>query len=285
MDWLNRMNEAIRYIEDNLAGSINYETASQKACCSVYHFQRMFSYMAGVPISEYIRCRRLALAAFDLRNSNEKVIDIGLKYGYESPTAFTRAFGNMHGISPTAAKENGATVKAYPPISFQITVKGAVEMKYRIEERLAFHIVGVSEQYSLNIEENFKKVPLFWQKTTMDGSIPKILSLMNQPPLGILGVSTWTDGNVFDYFIAVSSNKAVPQGMKEYTVPACTWAIFECIGPMPQAMQSLQKRIVTEWLPSSGYEYANAPDIEVYSDGDQSSNDYRCEVWLPIIKK
>lgn len=158
-------------------------------------------------------------------------------------------------------------------------------MNYRIEKREAFRIVGVKEHYPVNLEENFEKVPGFWQKTTMEGSIPKILALMNQSPAGLLGVSTCMDGNNFEYYIAVSSDRAVPERMSEYTVPECTWAAFECIGAMPYAIQNLQKRIVTEWLPTSGYEYANAPDIEVYFEGNQSSDDYKCEVWLPVIKK
>ena len=158
-------------------------------------------------------------------------------------------------------------------------------MNYRIETMDAFRIVGVKEHLNFRIEESFEKVPLFWQKTTGEGTVPKILGLMDRPPFGLLGVSTCMDGESFDYYIAVASGSDVPQGMCEYTVPPCTWAIFECIGAMPQAIQTLQKQIVSEWLPNSGYEYANAPDIEVYFEGDQSSQDYKCEVWLPVVKK
>lgn len=100
----------------------------------------------------------------------------------------------------------------------------------------------------------------------------------------MLGVSTCMDGQNLDYYIAVATTKDTPENMSEYIIPEGTWAIFECIGAMPTAIQTLQKRIITEWLPTSGYEYANAPDIEVYFDGDQQSENYKCEVWLPIQK-
>ena len=158
-------------------------------------------------------------------------------------------------------------------------------MNYKIETKDAFRIVGVKEHYTTEVAQNFEEVPKFWRKTGEAGMIPKLCELMDRPPYGILGVCTCMDGKEFDYYISVASDKPLPEGMVEYTVPASTWAVFECIGAMPRAIQELQTRIVSEWLPVSGYEYADAPDIEVYSDGDQSSPNYKCEVWLPITKK
>ncbi len=285
MEWLQRLNESIRYIEENLAGDIGYDQAAKIACCSTFHYQRMFSYIAGIPLSEYIRRRRMTVAAFDLQSGGIRVIDAALKYGYESPTAFNRAFQSVHGVSPSMAREEGVQLKAFPRISFTISIKGDAEMNYRIEKRDAFTIVGVKEHFDMSIEESFQNVPMFWQRTVQSGAVPIILAAMDREPYGLLGVSTCMNGRDFDYYIAVASNQPAKEGMAEYEVPACTWAIFDCIGPMPQAMQDLQKRIVTEWLPTSGYEYANAPDIELYPEGDQQSADYRCQVWLPITKK
>ena len=135
MEWIERLNNAVTYIEDNIKGDIDIDEASKIACCSTYHFQRMFAYIADVPLSEYVRRRRMSLAAVDLQNGDEKVIDVALKYGYDSPTAFTRAFKNVHGISPSQAKNEGSVLKAFPPISFKITIKGASEMNYRIEKK------------------------------------------------------------------------------------------------------------------------------------------------------
>lgn len=284
MDWLDNMNKAIEYIESNLTDEFSYERASRIACCSVFHFQRMFSYIAGVSLSEYIRRRKMTLAAFDLQSTEELVIDLSLKYGYESPTAFNRAFQGIHGISPSKARKAGSDLKAYPKISFTISIKGEEQMNYRIVEKEEFRIIGFKEHYEMNVDEAFAKVPLFWQKIIKEGRVPKILSMMNKKPFGLLGVSTCMNGKDFDYYIAVASDIPISEDLSEYKIPSGTWAIFECIGPMPDSIQSLQRRIVTEWLPTSGYEYANAPDIEVYYDGDQQSKDYKSEVWLPIVK-
>lgn len=290
MDWLKRMNEAIGYIEENLEGKIDYLAVAQKACCSSYHFQRMFSYMAEVPLSEYIRRRRLSCAAFDLQNTEDKVIDIALKYGYDSPTAFTRAFQNLHGITPNAAREEGVMLKAYPPISFQISIKGASVMNYKIEKKEAFRIVGPKLSTTMENSVCFEDIPKFWNETAMSGKIAQLGSMIDQAPFGMLGVSACDSESMgaisaFDYYIAAPTSKAVPDGMEEFTVPAATWAVFECIGPMPGAIQEMQKRITTEWLPTSGYEYGSAPDIEVYYDKDGTKPDTRSEVWIPVVKK
>jgi AraC family transcriptional regulator len=285
VEWLRQLNTAVNYIEEHLTDAIDMEKVDRIARCSEFHFQRMFSYLAEVPLSEYIRRRKMTRAAFDLQNGNEKVIDIALKYGYDSPTAFNRAFQSIHGIAPSMAKQSGIVLKAFPPIRFQLTIKGDAEMNYRIEKKDAFKIVGVKEHYAINVEENFVNVPLFWQKTAQSGILPAISSCSDREPYGILGVSTCMNGKDFDYYIAVASNKETPAELSEYVVPECTWVIFECVGAMPAALQNLQKRIVSEWLPSSGYEYANAPDIEVYFEGDQQADDYRCEAWLPVVKK
>lgn len=285
MEWIERLNQSISYIEDNLSDTINYDQAARIACCSTFHYQRMFSYITGVSLSEYIRRRRMTAAAFDLQAGKMKIIDLALKYGYDSPTSFNRAFQSIHGVSPTVARTEAIPLKAFPRISFSISIKGDAEMNYRIEKKDAFRIVGVKEHMGWDIENSFMRVPQFWQETVEKGLIPKLCALMDQPPMGVLGVSTCMNGKDFDYYIAVATNKPTPEGTVEYEIPACTWAVFECIGPMPQAIQELQKRIITEWLPTSGYEYADAPDIEVYTEGDQQSPHYRSEVWLPVLKK
>ena len=285
MEWLQRLNESLNYLEEHIADTIAYEEAARIACCSTFHYQRMFTYIAGMPLSEYVRRRRMTAAAFDLQSGGMKVIDVAMKYGYDSPTAFNRAFQSVHGIPPSAAREEGVSLKAYPRISLAISIRGEAEMNYKIEKRDAIRIVGVKEHMDLNVEENFANVPLFWQKTMQSGIVPAIIGAMDNAPYGLLGVSTCMNGKDFDYYIAAASSKPLPQGLEEYLIPAGTWAIFDCVGPMPHAVQDLQKRIVTEWLPVSGYEYADAPDIEVYSEGDQSAIDYRCQIWLPVVKK
>lgn len=282
MEWIEHLNKAINYIEIHLTEEIDYEGAAREACCSVYHFQRMFAYMAGIPLSEYIRRRRMSLAAVDLHSGDGKVVDIAMKYGYASPTAFNRAFQSVHGIAPSLARKEGIQLKTYPPIRFQITVKGVEEMNYRIEERQAFRIVGISEPLHKEIEKNFTIVPNMWQKAAMDGTVQKLASIMDSQPMGLLGVSVCGDDENWKYFIAVSSTAPVNGTMEEYTVPAATWAIFTGSGTN-LSIQELEQRIITEWLPTSGYEYGNAPDIEVYLNADPQNAQY--EVWIPVVKK
>ena len=164
MEWITRLNSAINYIEDNIYEEIEYAELSKLACCSTYHFQRMFAYMADMPLSEYIRRRRMSRAAVDLQSGDEKIVDVATKYGYDSPTAFNRAFQKVHGVAPSHIKNKGVTISAFPPISFKVTIKGAEEMKYRIENKVAFRIVGVSKPLFKEIEKNFKIVPAMWQE-------------------------------------------------------------------------------------------------------------------------
>lgn len=281
MEWVERLNQSMSYIEEHLTEEIDYEQLAKIACCSTYHFQRMFTYMAGIPLSEYIRRRKMSLAAVDLQGGNEKIIEVAEKYGYRSPTAFNRAFQSIHGVAPSSVKGEGVPVKSFPPITFKIAVKGAEEMNYRIETKDAFRIIGVSAPLHKEIEENFGIVPQMWQNAASNGTIQKLAGMMDTQPMGLLGVSVCNDEEQWKYFIAVSSTK-VSDEFQEYTVPASTWAIFSGAGTN-QSIQELEQRIVTEWLPTSGYEYANAPDIEVYMNPDPQNAQY--EVWIPVTKK
>jgi len=282
VEWIERLNGAVDYIEEHLTEDIDYEQVARAACCSSYHFQRMFSYMASVSLGEYIRRRRMSLAAVDLQGSEDKIVDIALKFGYGSPTAFNRAFQTVHGIAPSLVRDGGVSVKSFPPISFKITVKGVEEMNYRIEKKGEFRIVGVSQPLHREIEKNFEVVPQMWQKAGMDGTIPKLAGMMDGEPMGLLGVSVCNDEEVWRYYIAVASSKPVDDPLEAYVVPASTWAVFTGSGAN-RSIQDLEQRIVMEWLPASGYEYANAPDIEVYLNADPQNAQY--EVWIPVVKK
>jgi AraC family transcriptional regulator len=282
LQWIIRLNNAIDYIEEHLTDTIDYEEIAKLACCSTYHFQRMFAYMAEIPLSEYIRRRRMSRAAVDLQNNAEKIIDIALKYGYDSPTAFNRAFQKIHGIPPSQVKTAGVFLKAFPPISFKITIKGAEEVEFKIEKKDAFRIVGVREPLYHEVEKNFEVVPQMWQKAVMNGTLEKLSRMMNSEPKGMLGVNVCNEKEDWMYFIAVASNQPIDKSLDEYDIPAASWAIFPGSGT-GQSIQELEKRIITEWLPTSGYEYANAPDIEVYLNADPQNTKY--EVWIPVIKK
>ncbi len=281
MEWIERLNHAIDYIEKHLTTEIDYEQLGRIACCSSYHFQRMFTYMAGIPLSEYIRRRKMSLAAVDLQGKNMKIIDVAGKYGYQSPTAFNRAFQSVHGIAPSAVKNEGVSIKSFPPILFKITIKGVEEMNYRIETKDAFRIAGVSVPLHKDIEKNFTVIPAKWQEVSANGTLQKLLPMMDTQPMGVLGVSICNDKEPWKYYIAVSTSQENNE-FEEYIVPAATWAIFSGTGTN-QSIQELEQRIVTEWLPTSGYEYGNAPDVEVYLNPDPQNAQY--EVWIPVVKK
>ena len=281
MEWVERLNDAVGYIEKHLTEEIDYGQLGRIACCSSYHFQRMFAYMAGIPLSEYIRRRKMSLADVDLQGKDMKVIDVANKYGYSSPTSFNRAFQSVHGIAPSAVKNGGISVKSFPPVTFKITVKGVEEMNYRIETKEAFRITGVSVPLDKEIEKNFAVIPAKWQEVSENGTLQKLVGMMDTPPMGVLGVSTCGDMEPWRYYIAVSSSQT-EEGMEEYIVPAATWAVFSGEGTN-QSIQELEQRIVTEWLPTSGYEYGNAPDVEVYLNPDPQNAQY--EVWIPVTKK
>lgn len=281
MEWVQRLNNAINYIEENLSGDIKVEEAAKIACCSTYHFQRMFAYMSNITLTEYIRRRRMSLAAVELQSGDCKVVDISVKYGYDSPTAFNRAFKSVHGIAPSQAKENGVVLKAFPRISFKIMIKGDSEMDYRIEKREKFRIIGVSKPLEKELEKNFETVPKMWEEAVVSGTLQKLAGAMDSSPKGLLGISVCNEVEDWKYFIAVASEKQL-DGFEEYIIPEATWAIFEGQGTNI-SIQELEKKIITEWLPSSGYEYGNAPDIEVYLNPDPQNAKF--EVWIPVVRK
>lgn len=156
-------------------------------------------------------------------------------------------------------------------------------MNYRIEQKEAFRIVGVSQPLYSEIEKNFEIVPQMWQKAATDGTVQRLASMMDSEPKGILGISVCGCTEEWRYWIAAASTQAAGDTLEEYTVPSFTWALFSGAGQCPQAIQELEQRIMTEWLPTSGYEYDNGPDVEVYFSPDPQNAQY--EVWIPVVKK
>ncbi len=280
-----KINEAITYIEENLTCEINMNEVGEIAGCSAFHFRKVFIYLTDMNLNTYIKNRRMTLASYDLQSSDVKIIDLAEKYGYESTTAFNRAFKNVHGVAPSKIRHKNVSLNYHEPITLNIEITGNRQFTYKIEKKEDFRIIGVKEKYKVNIEENFKSIPNQWFKAMITGKIKKLLNLNNEVDKTILGVSVFDDENTFDYYIATKSNMELPRNFYEFTIPEGEYAVFECIGAVPKALQELQRNIIRDWLPSSGYEYADLPDVEVYFEGDRNNADYKCEVWLPVIKK
>lgn len=284
MEWLKKLGAAIDYIEENLDKEISYDEAARIACCSTYYFQRIFSYVSGVSLSEYIRRRKMTQAAFELQRTDSKVIDVANKYGYSSPTSFNRAFQSVHGIAPMATKNMGRTLCAYPSIQFSIKVSGGSAMSYHIESKKDVRIVGIRTPLVEDAEENMRNVPVFWKQALQEEYVSKISALSNGNPEGILGVSVYNNPKDIYYYIATASDKPTPQDMVEYTIPEAMWVVFENDGIFKEDVQSVFRRFLTEFLPFSGYEYAGLPDVEVYPFCKGQPLKGHSEVWIAIKK-
>ncbi|YCI76033.1 AraC family transcriptional regulator [Bacillus sp. R1-10] len=290
MDSLKNMNGAIKFIEENLTNEIDFKEVARLAYCSEYHFKRMFSFLAGISLSEYIRRRRLTLAAFELKNSNIKVIDIAIKYGYSSPDSFARAFQHLHGITPSEARSNGHSLKAYPPMSFQLSIKGGNEMNYRIEEKEAFHIIGIKKRVPIIFNGVNPEIASMW-KSLDEKTINELKNLSNVEPLGLLSASAnFSEGRLeekgeLDHYIGAATTRECPDNLTQLKVDASTWAVFEAVGPFPETLQNVWGRIYSEWFPSSNYEQREGPEILWNENKDITSPTFRSEIWIPVMKK
>ncbi|PGY09346.1 AraC family transcriptional regulator [Bacillus cereus] len=290
MDSLKNMNAAMQHIEDNLTHEIDFKEVAKIAFCSEYHFKRMFSFLAGISLSEYIRCRRLTLAAFELKDSNVKVIDVAIKYGYNSPDSFTRAFQNLHGITPSEARNTSHSLRSYSPMAFQLSIQGGSEMNYRIEEKDSFRIIGITKRVPIVFNGVNEEIASMW-KSLDSQSIETLKSLSNIEPTGIISASiNFSEGRMeekgeLDHYIGVATTKDCPKQFKQLEVTASTWAIFEAVGPFPDALQNVWGRIYSEWFPSSNYELAGGPEILWNESKDVSSPNFRSEIWVPVLKK
>lgn len=290
MDSLKNMNRAMKYIEENLTNEIDFKEVARLSYCSEYHFKRMFSFLAGVTLSEYIRRRRLTLAAFELKDNKVKVIDVAMKYGYSSPDSFTRAFQYLHGITPSEARSNGYSLKAYPPMTFQLSIKGGSEMNYRIEEKEEFCIIGIKKRVPIVFNGVNPEISAMWESLD-EPTINQLKKLSCVEPLGLISASAnFSEGRMeekgeLDHYIGVATNKEYPPNFNMLQVAASTWAVFEAIGPFPDTLQNVWGRIYSDWLPSSNYEQIEGPEILWNESKDITSPTFRSEIWIPVSRK
>ncbi len=289
LEWMQRMTDAVNYIEEHLEEPFDVVKIAQVACSSSFHFQRMFHMLTGSTVVEYIRKRRLTLAAQELAAEKTKVIDVALKYGYETPESFTKAFKRMHGISPTDARRPGTSLKAFPLISFQLTLKGDGAMDYKIIEGEAFQVVGKELEVCTKDGENFKKIPQFWMECNRDGTCEALCNIFKAREILGICMDMEHEKERFTYLVAVKRGETAKldsgKGFIVKEIPTATWAVFTAVGSIPGSIQKVWKGIFQDWFPATGYEHACAPELEVYPPGNTNAADYQCEVWIPIIKK
>jgi AraC family transcriptional regulator len=266
-----------------LDGDVELERAARIAGCSSFAFQRIFSYLADVPVAEYIRRRRLSLAAMELASTDTKVIDVAMKWGYSNPVSFARAFTQMEGVKPSEVRKGGNVLRNYPRILFQMTVKGAVPMEYRIEKKDRMRLIGVRKRIDCTDGNNFVEIPRFWDDVENSDVSKAIMKGNDIPSLACLGVCADGDADGFDYWIAAGSTKPIPSDLEELILAPATYAVFPCVGSIPSALQALWRRVFSEWFPQSGYVPEGA-QIEWYGEGDAKRSDYRSEIWIAVKK-
>ncbi len=284
MEWINAIEKAVGFIEENITEDLTAGRIAAEVNISAFYFQKGFSMLCGYTVGEYIRMRRLSLAANELLESDAKVIDIAVKYGYDSPDSFTKAFTRFHGCTPTDVRRGGANVKSFAPLHIKLSLDGGTVMEYRIEKKPAFKVMGVSKMFSY--ESANEEIPKFWDEMFIQKD-PK-------PVMGMYGVCFDEEmaGDKFRYMIADNHNAddAEKKHLDVQEIPEHSWAVFPCRGAMPLPLQEVNRRIFSEWLPTSGYEIAEGYNIEYYSDpadfkmGTQDS-EYYAEVWIPVKKK
>lgn len=279
MELIESLNEALQYIERHLLEDADSEKAARYVGLSRFYLERTFAALTGMSVSEYIRARRLTLAAQELISENAKVIDLALQYGYDTPESFTKAFSRFHGVTPAGARRMSTLLRCQNPLSISIKMEGAARMNYKIEQMDAFEVFGAEKTF--HMDTSMQEIPKFWEEFFQKGLQEKVC-----PMFGICFDAD--EGGNFPYMIGevLKPGATVPQGLTKREVPAHLWARFSCVGAMPGAIQNVTKQIYSEWLPTNGtYEVAQYMEIEMYSDGDATSPEYYSEVWIPVKKK
>ncbi len=285
MEWMAIIGNSIQYIEDHITEDITVEDTAKSVGVSSFYFQKGFAMLCGFTVSEYIRNRRLALAGNDLLVTDEKIIDIALKYGYDSPDSFTRAFTRFHGVTPTSVRKGEVLLKSFAPLKIKISLEGGYLMDYKIVKKEAFTVIANAKTFPYEGAKEI--VPRFWQEHFQTGKGAVVCGYYG------INIDLEMGQETFEYLIAdpYDPQKDVPEGFVTRTIPAFEWAVFPCRGAMPDALQDVNTKIYTEWLPAlKEYEFAAGYCVEYYDDptkykkGTLDEN-YYCEIWIPVKKK
>lgn len=285
MEWMAAIGKAIQYIEEHITEDLTVDLIAKHVNISSFYFQKGFAMLCGMTVTEYIRNRRLALAGNDLATGTEKVIDIALKYGYDSPDSFTRAFTRFHGVTPTTARKTQVLLKSFAPLKIKLSLEGGYLMDYKIVKKEAFTVIANMKTFSY--EGAMETVPQFWKEHFKEGK--------GKTVMGIYGINIDEEmgQNTFEYLIADPYNpvEEVPEGFVTKIIPEFTWAVFPCRGAMPTALQDVNKKIFSEWLPAlKHYEFAAGYCVEYYDNPEKyekgiMDENYYCEIWIPVKQK
>ncbi|MFA7117528.1 MAG: AraC family transcriptional regulator [Sphaerochaetaceae bacterium] len=282
MEWIKALNNSIDFMENHLLEDITIDDIAREVNMSPFYYQKAFKILTGYAVGEYLRNRRLSLAGAELTRGNAKIIDVAYTYGYETPESFSKAFRRFHGVSPQLAKQKEYQLHDFQRLIIKVIIQGGSKMDCRIEKKEAFKIVGRGREFSY--DNSYQMIPKFW-----DEFCKKYCKVENPSSKGIFGIclDIKKEGGTFQYLIADPYEKGpVPEGFKIMEIPSFTWAIFTCKGPLPEALQSVNTRIFSEWLPTNGeYEIATGISIEMYTMGDTTSKDYISEIWIPVKPK
>ncbi|MFJ8018372.1 GyrI-like domain-containing protein [Streptomyces sp. NPDC096339] len=285
---LERFNQAMEQIERQLDGSVDAGELARVAATSEYHLRRMFSALAGMPLSEYIRRRRLTLAGAEVLAGERTLLEVAVRYGYGSGEAFARAFRAMHGVGPGEARRTGAALSSQPRMTFRLVVDGSSSMRYRIVRKPEFGIVGAKARVPL-VHSGPNQAIIDFVRGIGDQTKELLEELSDQEPHGILAVCDDLDpsraeGTDLDYYHGVVTSASAPDGMARLPVPTGTWAVFTTSGPAPEAIQALWRDVFTEWFPSNPYRSRPGPEIlrtRMSADGREAD----AELWLPVERE
>lgn len=273
--WIEGFQESIDYIEENLSEALDIEKIARKAVLSPFYYQRIFGAVCGMSVGDYIRARRMTLAAQRLTSTEEKVIEVALAYGYDSPDSFAKAFGRFHGITPSQAREPGTRLRSLAPMRIKLTMGGGNMLEYSITEKAPFTIVGVKRRF--NSDTSYQEIPKYWEEWMQQGE--------KRPVMGTFGVCVDMIGKNFDYWIAdlYFPWEENPEGCETRVIPGSLWAQFPCT---LETLQAVNTKIWSEWLPSlRGYQLAEDCEIEVYLPSEDGSGEIKTAIWVPLKKE
>ncbi|MBV6697927.1 AraC family transcriptional regulator [Kitasatospora aureofaciens] len=286
---LEHLNRAMDHIERNLDHEVEVAELARIAMTSEYHFRRLFSMLAGMPLSEYVRRRRLTVAGAEVLGGERTLLDVAVRYGYTSGEAFARAFRAMHGVGPGEARRDGAVLKSQPRMSFRLVVEGTSSMEYRIVEKPDFRIVGKKARVTLIYQGVNPGIAEFIKGLGAE-TVARISALSDQDPDGIVSVTDYLsvsreEGSELDYWHAVVAgpDAELPEGLDVLDVPAGTWAVFSNTGPFPQALQEMWGDVASQWFPSNPYESRPGPEL-LRTRFVPGAGDAEAELWVPVTR-